>query len=188
MAKGVLSKDEAEKVVVAYSPRKFPATISPTASGFVAYQSAQNAAGATSSFRIDTLVAQQTGIAELERISIEERVEQEALSRLKEMQEQTYEQAYQLGLTEGREKAYTEARADLEAKLEHLSLVLGSIEGLKTQLVTFNETHIMHLIFHMAKKVAMGEIQENRELVLNVVQQAVQSAQSDENVTVRVSA
>jgi flagellar assembly protein FliH len=187
VAKGVLTKIEAEKIAVNYAPRKFPATIAPVASSFVAYQNSQNAAGATSSFKIDHLVAKQTGIAELERISIEERVEQEALARLKEMQEQTYEQAYQLGFNEGREKAYTEARTELEAKLDHLSKVLGSIEGLKSDLVAFNETHIMHLIFHMARKIAMGEIAENRELILGVVKQAVESAQSDENVTVRVS-
>jgi flagellar assembly protein FliH len=40
----------------------------------------------------------------------------------------------------------------------------------------------------MAKKIAMGEIAENRELILNVVRQAVLDAQSDENVTVRISA
>jgi len=188
VSKAVLTKIEADNIAVAYSPRKFPATISPTASDFVAYQKAQSAAGASTGFRIDKIVAQQTGIAELERISIEEQVEQEALTRLKEMQEQTYQQAYQLGLSEGRDKAYTEARSELEAKLGHLSTVLSSIENLKNDLVTFNETHIMNLIFHMAKKIAMGEIAENRELILNVVRQAVLDAQSDENVTVRISA
>jgi flagellar assembly protein FliH len=187
VAKGVMTKEDAEKTAVAYSPRKFPATVSPTASSFVAYQSAQNAAGATSGFRIDKIVAQQTGIAELERISIEERVELEALSRLKELQEQTYKQAHELGLNEGREKAYQEARGELETKFAHLESVLHSMETLKTHLVTFNETHIMNLIFHMARKIAMSEIEQNRELILNVVQKAVESAQSDENVTVRVS-
>lgn len=187
MSKAVLSKDDAQKIAVAYSPRKFPQTVSPAASSFVAYQSAKEADGAESSFRIDRIVAQQTGIADLERVSIEERVEKEALSRLKELQEQAYKQAYQLGLEEGREKAYQESAADFQARLSSLETLIGSIENLKPQLVSFNESHIVRLAYVMAKKIAMDEIVERKELVLKVVQQAIESAQSEESITVRVS-
>src|SRR5580704_7133630 len=89
--KAVFPKDEAEKIAVKYNPRKFPAIISPTASAFVAYNSGSD----EDSFRIDKLVAEQSGIAELERVSLEEKVEREALQRLKDIQEQAYKEAYQ---------------------------------------------------------------------------------------------
>lgn len=183
MAKAVLEKEDAEKVAVAYSPRKFPATISSVAKDFVAF----NAGGDESSFRIDKLVAQQTGIAEIERLSLEEKVEREALLRVKELQEQAYQQAYQLGLDEGREKAFHEQREVLSQKIQHLEELLSSIERLKGDLVACNETSIVRLAFYMAKRLVYKEISENPEIVLDVVKQAVESAQSDENVTVRVA-
>ncbi len=184
----VLSEDEAQKIAVAYSPRKFPQTVSPAASGFVAFQAAQEAEGFQPSFQIDRIVAQQTGIAEIERASIEERVEKEALSRLKELQEQAYKQAYALGLEEGREKAYQETSETLSQRLSALEGLISSVENLKPELISFNEAHIVRLAYTMAKKIAMTEIAEKPELILEVVRQAIQGAQSDETVTVRVSA
>lgn len=187
MAKAVLSKEEADKVAVAFSPRKFPHSVSPTAKNFVAYQSQQADAGKTSSFQLDRIVAQQTGVAELERITIEEKVEQEALARLKEIEEQAYQQAYQIGLEEGREKAYVDQHAALAAKLDQFESLIATIENLKTHLVDANEAHFMRLVFYVARRLAMDEIKDRREIVLNVVRQSIENAQSDENVTVRVS-
>jgi flagellar assembly protein FliH len=183
----VLSEDEAEKIAVSYSPRKFPQVISPAASSFVAFQTSQEASGFESSFQIDRIVAQQTGIADIERASIEERVEKEALSRLKDIQEQAYKQAYALGLEEGREKAYQETSDMLSQRLSALEGLIASVENLKPELVSFNEAHIVRLAYVMAKKIAMTEIADKPELILEVVRQAIQAAQSDETVTVRVS-
>jgi flagellar assembly protein FliH len=182
MAKGIFEKAEADKIAVDYNPRKFPSVITPTASKFVAH----NTEG-VSSFRIDKLVAQQTGVAELERLSIEEKVEREALARMKDIQEAAYREAYRLGLDEGREKAFQEKTAELEEKFAHFETLLGSIERLKQELITFNETQIVHLIFYMAKRLLMSEVTERPELIIDVLKQAVEAAQSDENVTIRLS-
>jgi flagellar assembly protein FliH len=182
MAKSVLSKEEAENVAMAYSLRKFPTTVSKTASDFVAFN-----AGSGSSFQIDNIVAEQTGIAQLERISIDEKVEQMALARLKDIQEQAYQQAYQLGLDEGREKAFLERKGEFEEKIQHMEDLVGSIARLKADLVAANETQIVSLVFYLAKRLVMKEIQEKPEIVLEVIRNAVESAQSDENVTVRLS-
>lgn len=187
MAKSVLTQDEAQKIAVNYSPRKFPQAITPAASGFVAFQSLQESQGFNTTFQIDRIVAQQTGVAEIERASIEERVEREALSRLKELQEQAYKQAYQLGLEEGREKAYKETSDVLAQRLASIESLTASLENLKPELVSFNEAHIVRLAYVMAKKIAMNEIEEKPELILKVVNAAIQGAQSDESVTVRVS-
>jgi flagellar assembly protein FliH len=187
MAKSVLTEDEAQKIAVNYSPRKFPQAITKAASGFVAFQSSQESAGFNSAFQIDRIVAQQTGIAEIERASVEERVEREALSRLKELQEQAYKQAYQLGLEEGREKAYQETSEVLAQRLSSLEQLTSALENLKPQLVSFNESHLVRLAYVMAKKIAMDEIAERPELILKVVSQAIEGSQSDESVTIRVA-
>jgi flagellar assembly protein FliH len=187
MSKAVLSKEEADRLAVDYTPRKFPAVVSKTASDFVAFQSTHAGDPSISGFRLDKIVSQQTGVAELERLSIEEKVEREALTRLKDLQENAYQQAYQLGLEEGREKAYLETQEHIKQSLSSLHALLGSIENLKADLVTYNETHIVRLCYYMAKRIAMDEVTERPEIILNVVNQAIQNAQSEEELTVRLS-
>ncbi|MES2965877.1 MAG: FliH/SctL family protein [Bdellovibrionota bacterium] len=187
MSKSVLSKEDADRLAVAYTPRKFPAVVSKTASDFVAFQSAHAGDPSLSGFRLDKIVSQQTGVAELERLSIEEKVEREALTRLKDLQENAYQQAYQLGLEEGREKAYLESQDHIKQSVGSLHTLLASIENLKADLVTYNETHIVRLCYYMAKRIAMDEVAERPELILNVVSQAIQNAQSEEELTVRLS-
>lgn len=187
MSKVVLAKEDADKLAVTYSPRKFPTVISTTAHDFVAYNANGGTAGGPTSFRVDKLVAQQTGIAELERLSLEEKVEREALNRLKEFQEQAYQEAYQLGLDEGRERAFKEQSSELSEKMSHLNELLTSIERLKLDLIACNETQIVRMIFFMAKKLVYQEISAKPEIVLETVRQALAGAQSDEKVNVRLS-
>lgn len=183
MAKSVLSREEAEKVAVAYSPRAFPATISPIAVEFVQYQSQEE----NPSFRIDRLVAQQTGVAEIERLSIEEKVEQEALARLKDLQEEAYQQAYQLGLDEGRDQAFKQHEAELLERMSRLDQLTHSLANLKPDLVAFNESHLVRLAFYIARRIAMTEISTKPETILQVMNEAIASAQTEENVTIRIS-
>lgn len=187
LRKVVLSKEEAERVAVVYSPQKFPTAIQPAAREFVALQAIRTEEGAEPSFRIDKIVAEQTGIAELERLSIEEKVEREALSRVKDLQEQAYQEAYQLGFDEGRETAFVEKKAELARSLDRLSALIASIERLKADLVACNETQIMRLVYEMAKRIAMHEISVRPDAVLEAIRQAVQSAQTEESITIRVS-
>jgi flagellar assembly protein FliH len=183
MAKAVFTKEEADKLAVAYSPRKFPNVVTPAAVEFVRLQSEQEAP----SFRIDKIVAQQTGVAELERMSMEEKVEREALARLKDLQEQAYQQAYQLGLDEGRELAFQQHQAELREKLDDLDQLLTSIVQLKGELVNFNESHIVRLVTYVGKRIAMKEIETDQHTILSVIRQAVENAQTEENITIRVS-
>lgn len=183
MSKSIFSKNEADKLAVSYSPRKFPTVVAPTALEFVSRQSQNSLSG----FKIDKIVAEKTGIARMERLSIEEKVEQEALARLKDLEEQAYREAYRLGLEEGRQKAFAESRDELQEKMQSLKSVIAAIESLKVDLVGFNEAHIMRLIYYMAKRLMMDEISTRPEAVLSVVQQAAAAAQSDETITVRVA-
>lgn len=188
MAKAIFTKDEADQIAISYSPRKFPFKIQASASEFVAIQNEKAKDGTiTSDFRIDKLVAKQTGVAELERISIEEKIELEALARIKIIQEKAFAQAHQLGLEEGREKAFSDYKSVLVEKFSHLDTLVASIETLKSDLLSFNETHILRLVFYMAKRISMSAITEKPELVLEVVRHAIESAQTEERVAIRVS-
>jgi flagellar assembly protein FliH len=180
----ILDKDEAETVVVSYTPRKFPFAIAKPAKDFHAYQ--ENVADRTK-FYIDPLVAEQTGVAQLERVSIEQQVEKLALIKIKELQEEAYREAYQLGLDQGRESAFAEFREELETRMEYLSTLLKTIENLKNELVVQNEAHFMKMLYYIAQRVAMTEISANPETILRVLTQAVDGAQGDEKITARVN-
>lgn len=190
LSKAVMSKSEADRVAVTFSPRKFAHVVSKTAHEFVAFNTQKAHANGTgqTSFRIDRIVAEQTGVAELERLSLEEKVEREALLRMKEFQEQAFQQAYQLGLEEGRERAFVESSAELKEQLQHLQELVSSVESIKTDLVACNETQIVRLVFYLAKRLVFQEIAVKPEIILEVVSQALRSAQSDEKVTIRISA
>lgn len=180
--KSVISKEEAEKLAVAFTPRKFPQSISPVASSFMAFNT-----GNESGFKIDQLVAEQTGMAELERLSIEAQVEKKALERLKDLEELAYKEAYALGLDEGREKAFEDNRAEFDQKLRHFEELIGSVERLKLDLVAINEAQLLKLVMYMARRLAMAEIKDRSEVIIDVIRTAVHSAQSDENITIRLS-
>ncbi len=187
MGKAIYSKDEAEQVAISYNPKKFPFKVHASAVQFVAIQSETKPGSSQHDFHIDRLVAKQTGVEELERMSIEEKVELEALSRVKALQENAYAQAYQIGIEEGREKAFSEYRNVLVEKFNHFDTLVASVETLKSDLVSFNESHIVSLIFYMAKRLAMSEVTQKPELILEVVRHAIESAQTEEKISIRVS-
>jgi flagellar assembly protein FliH len=180
----ILEKEEAESVVVSYTPRKFPFTVSKSAKEFHTHQ---ETVADRAKFHIDPLVAEQTGVAQLERLSIERQVEKLALEKVKELQEEAYREAYQLGLDQGRESAFAEFRDELETRMEYLTTLLKTLESLKTELVTQNEAHFMKMLYHIASRVAMTEIQNRPDTILKVLSQVVEGAQSDERIVARVN-
>ena len=183
MAKSVFEKVEAEQLVMEYRPRKFPLRIEKQAHEFIAFSSQNPASG----FRIDPIVSQQTGVSELERMSMEEKVEREALARLKDVQEEAYRAAHQLGLEEGKKLAFDEKTAELSEKIEHMQVLLTKIENLKKELVVQNESAILRLIYYIAGRVAMSEIQSRPEVIVDVLRKATESMQEDENVSVHLA-
>ena len=107
---------------------------------------------------------------------------------MKDLQEQAYEQAYQLGLEEGREKAFLEHQAELEAHMQSFGELIGSVTRMKMDLIASNEAQLVSLVFSIAKRLAVAEVTAKPELVLELVREAIEGAQSEENVTVKVSA
>lgn len=179
----ILSKEDAENRVMEYAPREFPARYSEAAVEFVKFQSELE----NPEFKIDRVVSITTGIAEMEKVTLSERVEAEALERLKGMQEEAYKQGYDLGRDEGQEVAYREKIEDLSARLSNVDAVVGTLEDLKFEMIKQNEISFVKLIYQIASKIAMAEIQQKPELVLSVLQQAVAGSIDEEQITIRLA-
>lgn len=179
----ILQKSEADAVAVQYSPREFPAAPSDAAVEFVRMRTEHE----NPDFRLDRVVSITSGIEELEKVSLSERVEAEALERLKLMQEEAYAQGYDLGRDEGQESAYRELSDAITERLQKIDTTIAKLELLQTDLVRQNESSLISLVYQLAKKIAMTEIKENPELILEVLKQAAADAQDEQNLLVRLS-
>ena len=181
-SKAVLKKEQAENLVIEFTPRALDAQMPEVAREFMATSQRR-----ASTFRLNELVAQQTGISEVERLTLNEKIEARALEKVKEVQEIAYKEAYALGLEEGRQKAFDEEKAEILRRLGQLDEVLQSVSRIKSDLILQNEAHVLRLTFELAKKLFFSEISEKPDRILPVLKQAIDLAQSEESVFVRLS-
>lgn len=180
--KAIVKKEKSADVVFDFKAREFPLVIGPSASQFVAGTVEKH-----TDFKINPLAAEQSGIAQLQRDALNDRIEEEALQQLKAVQEKAYKEAYELGLTEGREQALQEQREVLAQKIAHFDEILRTLEGMKTKIVADHEAHILRMIHELACRIAMREIKADPASILPVVLEVVADAQSDEQLTIHMT-
>lgn len=179
--KAVLPKDVADKTVLEFVPVRFDLGTPEQAMQYLAEKSKG------SDFRMNDAVRMQTGVDQVEQTSEEEKIEGAALEKLKEIQEGAYQEAYRLGLEEGRKEAFEAVSAEIAARMETMDQLLNGIKEIKTEMATFNESHLVQLMFQMASRLAKTELKSNNEAMIKVLKDAVSLSQDEENITVRVS-
>lgn len=140
-----------------------------------------------SDFRMSDATRLQTGIEQIEASGIEEQIENRVLERLKEVQEVAYQEAYQLGLDEGRKEAFKKSSEEIARRVQAFDALTNSITNLKKDLMQFNESHLVKLAFHMASRLAHSEIKANPDLIVEVMRKAVEHAQIEEEIKVQVN-
>ncbi len=175
----IVRKEDSDGVVIDFKAKKFPFQVSKPAQDFVSYNSSE-----PNDFVISEIVAETTGVGAIQRKSLEEQVEQEALARLKEMEEEAYKEAYALGLEEGKQEAYREMSQQLEGQFEAFSKTLDSLNKLKQEMVAFNEAQLIKMVYQMASKVAKKEIEADPELILPLIKDCVTATQQAEDIKV----
>lgn len=180
MSKTIVKAEKAPQKVLEYVPPKFEIGATEQAKAYLAKKQGAD-------FRMSDVIRVQTGVEQMEATLVEESVEQMVLERLKEVQESAYQEAYQLGLDEGRQKSFTENSDMIKTRLDAMDQLMTSIGQLKTELISHNETHLVQLAFQMAKRLAHVEVQSDPKIVADVIRQAVEHAQVEEAVTVQVA-
>ena len=182
LTRKVIESDSKEQPVFKFELQKFQADV-PEA----AVELLERARKSKNEFKVAETTRLQTGLNKIEEMSIEEEVEKKLLEKLKAVQESAYQEAYQLGLTEGRKEAFTAASSEIQERLSHLDELLTSFASLKTLLLQNGETHLIKLLLHMASRVALHEVQVNNEALVAILKSAVESAQTEETYVVHVS-
>lgn len=177
----VLKKEHTKELVVEFTPSVLSM---PTPGAALEYLKVK-AQGAD--FTMSDASRKQTGIDEIEKASEEQRIEDLVVERLKGIQEGAYQEAYQLGLTEGREEAIRKSMQSFEDRMDQLAQSLTFIENIKSELIKQNESHLVQLAFHMASRLAFDHVEKNPEAIIQVMQTAIQLAQDEEKVVVRMN-
>lgn len=183
LGRSFLTKEEAEKTVMAFKPQQFPFEPTQNAKNFVKAQSQLE----NPPFKVHQSVAVTTGIGDLERLSLTERVEAEALERLQSLQEDAYKQGYDLGRDEGARSAYEEKKKELEEQMAHFRHLIGSLEVLKTQLVNHNERGLVAMAFQIGRRLALKEIEFDQQVIGRLLADLAQALQDEESLTLKVS-
>lgn len=182
MSKAILKADVVPKKVLEYVPPKFDLGTSEQAQSYLEGRRAQR-----NDFRMSDVIRVQTGVQKVEASNVEEDVEKKVLERLKEVQETAYQEAYQLGLDEGKHEAYQRTSEEIKMRLESFENLLNAISNLKKDLISNNETHLVQLAFHMAKRLAYRTVELDPTMITDVIRDAVEKAQAEEEVVVQVS-
>lgn len=180
-SKSILTKEVADKTVLEFVPMRFDLGTPEQAMNYLAEKKKG------SDFRMNDAVRVQTGIDQVEKGNDEEKVEVAALEKLKEIQEGAYQEAYRLGLEEGRKEAFEQVSADIAERMTGLDSLLLAIKDLKKEMSGFNESHLLKLMFQMASRLAKTELQNNNEAMVGILRDAVGLAQDEEEITVHVS-
>jgi flagellar assembly protein FliH len=180
-SKNVLPKETNENKVLEFVPQKFDLG---TPAQAVDYLKTKKEG---SDFRMSDVIRVQTGIEQIEKVSEEEKVEARALEKLKEIQEGAYKEAYELGLDEGRKKAFQEYSAQIEEHLAQFGGLIQSMTTMKEQMLGFNESHLVQLMFHMASKIAHQHLEDNNPAIIEIIRNSVTLAQDEEEIVIRVS-
>jgi len=177
-----LPKEITPEKVVDFTPKLIERDLTQAAQNFI--ESRQKNITA---FRLSDLVASQAGIAEREKSALDQKAESLALEKVKEIQEPAYQQAYELGLEEGRKKAFEAAESDIGVRLQKLDELLISFTKIKEDMLHQSEGQIVKAVYELAIRIAKFEISQHDDRILGVIRQAVEHAQSQESVAVKLS-
>ena len=180
--KTIIKNEGLEDIVFDYHPKTFPVVLTSAAAGFLSSQGEE-----TSDFKISDLVANQRGIADMQRRGVEDKIEELALQKVKEIEEKAYQEAYTLGLIEGSEKSFSEKKEELEGRLNQLDDLLKFFGNIKKRLLADNERQLMELLVQTAGKLALREIESDPESILKTLEMVLEDIHKDENVTIYLS-
>ncbi len=174
--------EEGVNSVLEFKPRKLEKFVTQEVTEFLSNQRESK-----NTFKMSDVVSEITGVKEVERSEIEKRIEEAALIKLETIQEEAYQKAYELGKEEGHAQSLKENQEKIDAQLKQVTEVVESIEQMKMDLLSQNEAQFIRLIYHIAKEIAMEEINKNDERIIGVLKECMKSAQSDENILIRIS-
>ncbi len=100
---------------------------------------------------------------------------------------QTEREAFEKGVAEGREQGYTEGRAEAGRLVERLHTILSKAIEKRGEIIQESETQIINLVLLIVKKVIKVISENQKNVVINNVVQALRKLRSRGDVVIRVN-
>ncbi len=114
-------------------------------------------------------------------------IDQKVLEALQPVQEKAYQEAYQLGLEDGRIRAFDERKLEINELIQDLKKTIESLEKAKSQIYIQNELGIVELIKAAVKRVAMREMSLEPSVIKDLIKRGVEASQHDERINIYVN-
>ncbi len=123
-----------------------------------------------------------------------ERIRQEAEGKAAEVVQEAEQKARQVesdaferGRKEGHEQGFREGHAEAERVIDRLHVILNRAIDRRQQILEESESQIIHLVLEISKKVIKVLSENQRNIVVNNVVQALQKLKSKSDVIIRVN-
>ena len=165
-----------------YEPPKIEVQTNTTATQYV-----QGNQTYDSDFQLSGLVAQQSGIAQLQKQKIEKEVQDLVVAKLAEQQQQAEKTGFEKGLEEGKAKAYADFSKVLEEKGQQFDKLLSDLNSVRESLIVAHEEQLMKLVFKIAKNIALHEISIQNDLILDLIKNLIKDFQNEDKIQLLVS-
>ncbi|MFW5745119.1 MAG: flagellar assembly protein FliH [Spirochaetota bacterium] len=128
--------------------------------------------------------------AEAEAARIVSEAEQKASDITREAERKAQdaeEDARRAGFEEGREKGFEEGQAEHERLVERLHVIINKAIDRRNEIIEESETQIVNLVVQIAKKVVKVISENQRNVVVNNVVQALRKLKEKTDVIIRVN-
>ncbi|MBI9105131.1 MAG: flagellar assembly protein FliH [Spirochaetales bacterium] len=91
------------------------------------------------------------------------------------------------GYTEGREEGFAEGRAEVDRLIEHLHTIISNAIEKRNQIIDQSETQIIDLVLLISQKIIKVISENQKNVVINNVIQALRKLKSRGDVVIRVN-
>lgn len=109
------------------------------------------------------------------------------LEALREERERALAEARNLGKEEGREEGYQDGKAEVERLVEQLHSIINAAIAKRTEIIEESETQLVNLVLLIAKKVVKVISENQKNVVVNNVIQALRKLKTRGAVAIRVN-
>lgn len=125
---------------------------------------------------------------EAKRILEEARKKAEELeSEIRQRVERTEKEAFDKGFEQGREQGYQEGRAEVQRLVENLQRIITAAIEKRNLIIEEAETQVINLVLLITKKVIKVISENQKNVVINNVVQALRKLKSRGDVVIRVN-
>lgn len=128
--------------------------------------------------------------AEAEAADVLKKANEEAVAIIAQAQEEKqkiHDEAYKTGFDEGREKGYEEGNLEAQRLIDRLHVILDRIMDKRQEILDNTEQQIVELVLLMARKVVKVISENQRNVVMSNVLQALRKVKGRGDVIVRVN-